>query len=687
MPLRKAVLEAAGRSTSTPQQSHRVIGEHAVGPTAVCDDLDVLGETTEPAAELVDRHRQGPRDVAGSELHLGTHIDHDHIAGIESQGELVTGDLFELVAPAEISQGEIIDAAVVSGRDVAQRRPQRSNPVGGKAVVNAGTFASCHDEPCHCERTKMKRRVGYALADLVGQSLDVARTLGQHIDDLGSPAVRKRLRHLGETVEQRIFRVTITHCDHLLKDFLDKVSCRQSLFKRFFEEVPMVRIHEFVDEGLGHSSYVIDLADGTGAVIDPPRFPTSQEALAEREHLRVAWTIDTHSHADYVTGSPGLAARAQATFVAPGLSRLETAHRAVRDGERVALSASVAIVAIATPGHTPDHHAYLLEEDGKPVGLFTGGSLMVGTVGRTDLCGPELAVPLAHEMFRSLHRFDDLPDELTVYPTHGAGSFCSAPGAAERITTLGRERRTNPLLHEPTEDAFVEHLVGGFGTFPSYFARLPELNRCGPRPYDSLPVLGRLSADELEAQIASGAMVVDVRPFISFGAGHIAGSLSNTLRPVFASWLGWLVDPERPLVFVLGVDQNRAELVRQCLDIGHERLVGELDGGIEAWTASGRALATISVVDVEHLAPTVLDVRQANEYASGHVPAATNVEVAAVAGAAVPLGELTVMCGHGERAMTAASLLTAGGNHQVSVFEGGPDTWAAATRVPLEVVQ
>ncbi|MGC1513774.1 MAG: MBL fold metallo-hydrolase, partial [Acidimicrobiales bacterium] len=398
----------------------------------------------------------------------------------------------------------------------------------------------------------------------------------------------------------------------------------------------MVRIHEFVDEGLGHSSYVIDLADGSCAVIDPPRFPTSQEALIEREHLGLRWTLDTHSHADYVTGSPGLVARAHATFVAPRASRLETPHRAVSDGERVDLSATVSIVAMATPGHTPDHHAYLLEEDGRPVGLFTGGSLMVGTVGRTDLCGPELAVPLAHEMFRSLLRFDDLPDELGVYPTHGAGSLCSAPGAADRITTLGRERRTNPLLVTSSEEAFVERLVGGFGTFPSYFARLPELNRHGPACYDSLPRLARLSAEELAAQITAGAMVVDVRPFVSFGEGHIAGSMSNALRPVFATWLGWLVAPDRPLVFVLEPDQDRAELVRQWLDVGHERLVGELDGGIDAWKASGRSLAAIPVVEVIDLgesvggrvgvgvgvgvAPTVLDVRQANEYAAGHLP-------------------------------------------------------------------
>lgn len=447
----------------------------------------------------------------------------------------------------------------------------------------------------------------------------------------------------------------------------------------------MVRIHEFVDEGLGHSSYVIDLGDGTAAVVDPPRFPTAHETLAAREHLRIAWTIDTHSHADYVTGSPALAARTGATFVAPAASRLKTPHQPVTDGERVALSAKTSIIAIATPGHTPDHHAYVIEEDGTPVGLFTGGSLMVGTVGRTDLCGPELAEPLAHDMYRSLHRFDDLPDDLAVYPTHGAGSFCSAPGADERTSTLGRERATNPLLQTVDQDEFVEQLVAGFATFPSYFARLPELNRRGPRRYDTLPTLDRLDVDAVERHMAAGAVVVDVRPFTRFGTGHIPGSLSNTLRPVFASWLGWLTAPERPLMFVLDAEQDRDELVRQCLDVGQEHLVGELDGGVEAWTASGRPLDTIPVVDVDHLAPIVLDVRQANEYSAGHVPGALNVEVASIPTAELPRGRLTVMCGHGERAMTAASLITTVGNKGVSVLDGGPDTWSTATGQALEV--
>lgn len=445
----------------------------------------------------------------------------------------------------------------------------------------------------------------------------------------------------------------------------------------------MLRIHEFVDEGLGHSSYLIDLGDGTAALVDPPRFPTAQRASVEREHCTITWTIDTHSHADYVTGSPGIVAHDGATFIAPAASHLATAHRPVRDGERVALSANVAVVAVATPGHTPDHHAYILEEDGHPVGLFSGGSLMVGTVGRTDLCGPDLAVPLAHEMYRSLQRFDELPDGLTVYPTHGAGSFCAAPGAAERITTLGRERATNPLLQAPGEDEFVARLVAGFGTFPSYFARLPELNRRGPRRFDTIPVLDRLAADEVEHQVAGGAVIVDARPFARFAAGHVAGSLSNALRPVFASWVGWLVAPDRPIVFVLDHDQDRAEVVRQCFDVGHDSLAGELDGGIEAWTASGRPVTSITLVDSAHMAPSLIDVRQATEYEAGHVLGAVNIELAALRTADLAPGARTVMCGHGERAMTAASILTAAGRDDVSVLDGGPDTWSTATGSPL----
>jgi glyoxylase-like metal-dependent hydrolase (beta-lactamase superfamily II)/rhodanese-related sulfurtransferase len=447
----------------------------------------------------------------------------------------------------------------------------------------------------------------------------------------------------------------------------------------------MVGIRTFVDEGLGHSSYLLDLGDGTAAIVDPPRFPTPHLAAAKASSLGMRWTIDTHSHADYVTGSPALALDGTITFIAPAASKLETPHRAVHEEQRIELAPGVTLRAIATPGHTPDHHVYLLEQAGVPAALFTGGSLMVGAVGRTDLCGPDLAEPLAHDMFHSLRRLDDLPGDLAVYPTHGAGSFCSAPGGSERTTTLGRERATNHLFRIDDEDTFVEQLLAGFGSFPTYFTRLPELNRRGPRRYAQLPRLDRLDVDTVARHVDTGALIVDVRPMAEFASGHVPGAMSIALRPVFASWLGWLAELDRPIVIVAGDRQDRDEIVRQSLDIGHESITGELAGGIDAWRSAGRPMTGIPLVEPEGIVGTIIDVRQRAEFEAGHVPGAINVELGSLAQTPLPDGPVTVMCGHGERAMTGASILTARNHRDVSVLDGGPETWTTASGQPLAV--
>ncbi len=444
-----------------------------------------------------------------------------------------------------------------------------------------------------------------------------------------------------------------------------------------------MEVHEFVDEGLGHSSYLVCF-NRTALVVDPPRFATAIEQRASQLGATIAWTADTHSHADYVTGSPALATRHHAGFLAPAASDLETAHQPLGDGEVIELVDSYSLRALATPGHTPDHMAYVLCRGGDPVAVFSGGSLMVGTVGRTDLGGPDLAELLSRAMFTSLRRFDELADDVAVYPTHGAGSFCGAPGSSARTTTMGIERSNNNLLSIDDQDRFVEQLLAGFGTFPSYFGRLPELNRQGPSHYDQLPDLAPLSADDVADAMAHGAVVVDARPIGHFSRGHIPGSLANTLRPVFASWAGWLIEPEHDLVFVLDPDQDRGDLVRQCLEVGLENLLGALHGGIEAWAASGRPVNQITIVDHTTMADTVIDVRQANEYETGHLPGAANIELGSITQAATRRNEVTVMCGHGERAMTAASLLTTHTDAAVSVFAGGPDTWADASGNDLE---
>jgi len=439
-----------------------------------------------------------------------------------------------------------------------------------------------------------------------------------------------------------------------------------------------------VDEGLGHSSYVVGLGDGTALVVDPARFPDRQRRVADERGWEVAWTADTHSHADYVSGSPELATDG-ATFLASAGAALEVPHRPVTAGETITLSGTVTLRAIATPGHTPDHLAYLLLEDGEPVGLFSGGSLMVGAVGRTDLLGDERREDLARYLFRALHaEILTLPDDLPVYPTHGAGSFCSAPAGAARTTTIGVERATNPLVRIDDEDRFVEAMVAGLGTFPDYFAQLPELNRIGPRLYPSVPDLARLELDTVRQHLADGAAFVDARPIAAFARSHPMGAISIQHRSVFASWFGWLIDLDRPVVFVLDDTVDRADLVRQCLTVGHDAILGELDGGLATWTGAGLAVASIPLVDAVDITGTVLDVRQASEWAAGHVPDAVHIELGDLTAAHVPAGPLTVMCGHGERAMTGASLLEIAGHRDLGVLTGGPQDWSDATGVDLQ---
>ena len=175
-----------------------------------------------------------------------------------------------------------------------------------------------------------------------------------------------------------------------------------------------------------------------------------------------------------------------------------------------------------------------------------------------------------------------------------------------------------------------------------------------------------------------------MRSIADFAAAHIPGALSIELRPVFSSWLGWLVEPDQPLIFVIAEDQDRADLVRQCLTVGYEQLVGELDGGLDAWRAAGLPFGSIELVDSSELGATVLDVRQDNEYETGHIPGVVHVELGALPDAPLPQGPVTVMCGHGERAMTGASILGRRGCHDLAVLAGGPGDWSVRTGMPLE---
>ncbi|MEU1227858.1 MBL fold metallo-hydrolase [Streptomyces sp. NPDC005828] len=434
-----------------------------------------------------------------------------------------------------------------------------------------------------------------------------------------------------------------------------------------------------VDHGLGNSAYLVDLGDGRALAVDAGRDLRALHTAARERGLTVAYAADTHLHADFLSGALQLRHDHGAAVLASAAGHRAFDHQALADGDEVDLG-GLTLRALATPGHTDEHLSFLLLDGDRELGVFTGGSLIVDSAARTDLLGPDRTEELARAQYHSLRRLTELPDETAVWPTHGAGSFCSAPPGKERTSTIGAQKRANPLLAAPDEDTFVRQLTAGLGTYPAYFDRLAETNRRGPAVLTGTPLLPELSAEQVRALTAAGGHVVDARPAVEYAAGHIPGSLSIALRGQFATWLGWLLPDTAPLVFVTGEGQDPGEIVRQAYKIGYERLAGRLAGGMPAWLADGNEQATTDFVSAERAGGRpYVDVRQESEFTAGHVPGALHVELGALdrAAADAPNGAV-VACRHGERAMTGASLLERAGRTGIAVLDGGPADYAAA---------
>lgn len=446
-----------------------------------------------------------------------------------------------------------------------------------------------------------------------------------------------------------------------------------------------VEVVAVVDEGLGNSAYLVDVGDGRALLVDPSLDLRATSEATRARKLAVAFAADTHLHADFVSGSRQLAAREGAAVLASAAGQREFAHRGLRDGDEVDLG-GLRLRALATEGHTHEHMSYLLLDGDEPLGVFTGGSLLVGSAARTDLVSPERTEELARRQYASLRQLASLPDEVAVWPTHGAGSFCSAPPGARRTSTIGQEKATNPLLRASDENTFVADLLASLGSYPPYFRRLGEINRVGPPLLDTPPALRPLSLTATRALLADGARLIDTRPVREFAAAHIPGALSIPLRPVFASWLGWLAPPDQPLIIVHGRDQDPDEIAWQATKIGYTNVTGRLDGGLAAWTEAGHRTTSIQLVQPDEVSGQVLDIRQRTEFAAGHLPGAVHIELGELdqRRQELPNEPIVVMCGHGERAMGAASELEAAGHGDLAVLVGGPDDWSSATGQPLQ---
>jgi hydroxyacylglutathione hydrolase len=442
------------------------------------------------------------------------------------------------------------------------------------------------------------------------------------------------------------------------------------------------RIESFATRSLADSSYL--LAVGSDALlVDPQRDAWRFLAAAEARGLTVRYVLETHVHNDYVSGALEVRAATGAEVLAPAAGRYEFVHRGLSDGDEIDLD-GVVIRALATPGHTPEHLSYLVAESAAPVAVFTGGCLIHGSAGRTDLLGDERAEELTRAQYRSVRLLAGLSDATRLLPTHGAGSFCAA--AAPRTasgSTIGAERVANPALLAPDEEAFVRRQLDGLPRYPAYYRHMAPLNRAGPPLLSRLPDLPARSPAEVAARGAAGAWVVDGRDRLSFAAAHLPGSVNVELDDAFASYVGWIVPFGAPLLLVLPdpPDTAAAEATGQLLRIGYEQVEGYLAGGVAAWQASGRPVRHYPVATVDDLLraaetahPRVLDVRQPAEWAAGTLPGSLRVFVGDLPGRVDGLprdAELWTVCATGHRAAMAASLLDRAGIPVRLVAKGG----------------
>ena len=431
----------------------------------------------------------------------------------------------------------------------------------------------------------------------------------------------------------------------------------------------MVQIDLVVTAGLGDNSYVLSIGDEALAV-DPQRDVARLIEAATARGARIRRVLETHVHNDYVSGALELREATGAEIVAPADGGYAFGVRGVHEGDEI-LVGDHRLVALETPGHTPEHLSFLLFGEGPdPVALFSGGSLIVGNAGRTDLLGADRVDDLVRAQFRSVRRLAELPDEVTLLPTHGAGSFCaSGPPSGPRTSTIGTERRSNRALLVPDETRFRIEQLAGLPAYPSYYEEMAPINRAGPRVLGHPPALRSLSADEIVRELDAGAWLIDTRDGADFAAAHVPGSLDVPLEDSFGSYVGWLVPFDARIALLTTDDDGTREAAMQLFRIGYDRLIGVLHGGIDGWRASGREVASFPAISSEDLArelaagdrPSIVDVRQATEWREGHLEGSRHVFVGDVPdelGTFDRADATTVICASGYRSSMAASLLS-----------------------------
>jgi len=461
--------------------------------------------------------------------------------------------------------------------------------------------------------------------------------------------------------------------------------------------------HQRFVPGLAITSYIVgDEKARHVAVIDPTRDVEEYIRMARTEGLHITHILETHVHADYVSGSAELKARlgGEPKVVVSGMGGKEWtppyADVVVKDGDELKLGA-IRLRAMHTPGHTPEHVMWALYDDTRsrqmPWLLFTGDFLFVGDVGRPDLLGPEQRKELAHQLYHSV--FDKLPplaDFTEIFPGHGAGSLCGKAIGSRRSSTLGFERRFNRSLQKADERQWTEALLKDMPLAPPYFRRMKQVNSQGPAILgQDLPGQKRFSAAEIHQRLCPQCMVLDVRPKEAFAAAHVPGSINIPLGQNLPSWAGWVLPYDKHLVIVPSAPSDMPQVVTHLIRVGLDRVEGYMEDGMDAWETGGYALSSLEMISVQELQsrlrdsasarPFVLDVRTESEWNSGHVDGALHIHGGVLKDrfGEVPRDRpVAVVCGTGYRGSIAASFLKSNGYDNVANIVGGMTAWKAA---------
>jgi glyoxylase-like metal-dependent hydrolase (beta-lactamase superfamily II)/rhodanese-related sulfurtransferase len=442
---------------------------------------------------------------------------------------------------------------------------------------------------------------------------------------------------------------------------------------------------------LAHASYLIG-SEGEAVVVDPQRDVDEYLAEASAQGLKISYVIETHLHADFVSGHQEIAARTGAQIVFGEKAGFAFAHRAVRDGEEIRIG-KVVLRFIETPGHTPEGICVLVtdtKDPQQPQKLLTGDTLFIGDVGRPDLAGGKGYTPqmMAEMMYESLHeKLLKLPDEVEVYPAHGAGSMCGRNMSKETSSTIGEQRKFNYALKPMSKEEFVKMMTADLPEAPVYFPKDAEINRSGARGLSELQPPKPLTPQQVLE--LSGDVLLDVRSAADFGAGHVPGSMNIGLGGQFAMWAGSLIPLNAAIVVIADTGAQVDESVVRLARVGIENVKGYLEGGVQSWRDAGLPVDSIEQVTVAQLKEMVngdlqiVDVRRPAEYVNGHVPRAFNTPLASLDRSLGPLplekDKLTaVICAGGYRSSAAASLLQKQGFSNLLNVAGGTSAWMDA---------